>query len=177
EKGVPFILDVLSSLAPDHAFTVRVVGDGAELAGLREQYSEASWCQFLGWKSQAEIADLFADSDVMLAPSLWSENAPGVVMQSLACGTPVLGSDGGGLSGVIEHQVTGMLLATGDHDVWRNAILGLIEDRAAREALIAGAEESKGRFDAREIFKVHLKVIDGTRHGLQGIRAQEANGV
>ena len=164
EKGVPFILGVLAEMATDHPFTVRIVGDGAELARLRDQYAQADWCEFLGWRTQTEIADLYADSDLMLAPSLWSVNAPGAVVHAQACGTPVLGSNGGGLNGIIESEVTGLLLATGDAGAWRRALVTLFQDRASLDALIDGAERRKNRFDATEIFAQHLEVIEGTRH-------------
>lgn len=164
EKGVPFILSVLAELAIDHPFNVRIVGDGAELAMLRSLYADADWCEFLGWRPQTEIADLYADSDLMLAPSLWSENAPGAVVHAQSCGTPVLGSDGGGLKGVIENGATGLLLAIGDADAWRRALAILFQDRASLDVLIDGAERLKDRFDATKIFAQHLEVIEGTRH-------------
>jgi len=51
---------------------------------------------------------LYSAADVMLVPSL-QENLSNAIMESLACGTPVVGFDVGGNSDLIEHQVNGYL--------------------------------------------------------------------
>lgn len=51
---------------------------------------------------------LYSAADVMLVPSL-QENLSNAIMESLACGTPVVGFSIGGNSDLIEHQVNGYL--------------------------------------------------------------------
>jgi len=51
---------------------------------------------------------LYSAADVMIVPSL-QENLSNAIMESLACGTPVVGFAIGGNSDLIEHQVTGYL--------------------------------------------------------------------
>ena len=51
---------------------------------------------------------LYSAADVMVVPSL-QENLSNAIMESLACGTPVVGFEIGGNSDLIEHQQTGYL--------------------------------------------------------------------
>jgi glycosyltransferase involved in cell wall biosynthesis len=51
---------------------------------------------------------LYSAADVMVVPSL-QENLSNAIMESLACGTPVVGFDIGGNSDLIVHQKTGYL--------------------------------------------------------------------
>jgi len=51
---------------------------------------------------------LYCAVDVMVVPSL-QENLSNAIMESSACGTPVVGFDIGGNSDLIEHQDTGYL--------------------------------------------------------------------
>ena len=51
---------------------------------------------------------LYSAADAMVVPSL-QENLSNAIMESLACGTPVVGFDIGGNSDLIEHQQTGYL--------------------------------------------------------------------
>jgi len=51
---------------------------------------------------------IYSAADVFLAPSLY-DNLPNTVLESLACGTPVVGFNIGGLPDVITHQVNGYL--------------------------------------------------------------------
>lgn len=47
-------------------------------------------------------------------PSVWYENCPYSVMESIALGTPVLGTNIGGIPELIEDGKTGVLLPPGD---------------------------------------------------------------
>lgn len=51
---------------------------------------------------------LYSAADVMLVPSI-QENLSNAIMESLACGTPVVGFNVGGNSDLIDHQVNGYL--------------------------------------------------------------------
>jgi len=53
--------------------------------------------------SQQQVMDLMANSDVLCVPSIWIENSPGVVIQALGIGLPVLGSDRGGITSLVRH--------------------------------------------------------------------------
>lgn len=54
------------------------------------------------------LVTLYSAVDVMIVPSL-QENLSNAIMESLACGTPVVGFDIGGNSDMIEHKKTGYL--------------------------------------------------------------------
>ncbi|AMR30547.1 hypothetical protein A0256_03470 [Mucilaginibacter sp. PAMC 26640] len=60
--------------------------------------------------SPAEMAELYSLADVFLLPSV-EDNLPNTVMEAMACGTPVIAFDTGGLPDLIDHQVNGYLAA------------------------------------------------------------------
>jgi glycosyltransferase involved in cell wall biosynthesis len=63
----------------------------------------------LGRLSDLEtIAKAYSAASVFVIPSL-EENLPNTIMESMACGTPVVGFDVGGIPEMIEHQTTGYL--------------------------------------------------------------------
>lgn len=61
----------------------------------------------------AQLALLYAMADAYVLPSL-EENLPNVILESLACGTPVVAFDTGGIPDMIEHRKTGWLVPPGD---------------------------------------------------------------
>lgn len=64
---------------------------------------------YLGYiHSDTNMAKLYQSADVMVVPSL-SENLSNAIMESLSCGTPVVGFDIGGNNDMIEHQQNGYL--------------------------------------------------------------------
>ncbi len=53
-----------------------------------------------------EMASLYASVDAFVLPSL-SENLPNTIMEAMACGTPCVGFDVGGIPEMIDHKVNG----------------------------------------------------------------------
>lgn len=64
---------------------------------------------YLGYiKDESELRLLYNAANVTLIPSL-QENLSNIIMESMSCGTPVVGFDIGGNSDLIEHKVNGYL--------------------------------------------------------------------
>lgn len=163
EKGVGFVLDVLRDLSVDNEFLVNIVGDGAELLDLRQKFGQNSWCRFYGWRSQTEVAEILYASDFMLAPSLWTENSPGVVAHSLFLGVPVVASAVGGMLDLVKDRVNGMLATVGDRKAWLSVLGELFSNTELLAKLQSNAREMAPSLDADNIFLKHKKVIDATR--------------
>jgi len=58
--------------------------------------------------SQEELADVYSMADVFITPSL-EDNLPNTVMEALACGTPVVAFNTGGIPEMVDHQQNGYL--------------------------------------------------------------------
>ncbi len=56
---------------------------------------------------------LYRKSDALIVPSLF-ENLPNTIMESLACGTPVVAFATGGIPEMIQDQTTGYVCSYGD---------------------------------------------------------------
>ena len=122
-KGVEFLVNVYQELKSVHQnVSLTVVGDGPELDRLRQQYANVPKLTFTGKVSLPEVAEHMAQSDLLCVPSLWFDNSPGVIIQALGQGLPVLGSRYGGIVELIDHEQSGLLLTPGDADGWRTAI-------------------------------------------------------
>jgi glycosyltransferase involved in cell wall biosynthesis len=56
------------------------------------------------------LAELYGLSDLLIYPS-WSDNFPLVILEAMACGTPVLGSNVGGIPEIIRENCNGYLIS------------------------------------------------------------------
>ena len=74
------------------------------------------------------LGAVLAAHDVLLVPSQWLETGPLVVLEALAAGLPVLGSDLGGIAEWVEDGVNGRLLPHDDAGAWAAAIVELAAD-------------------------------------------------
>ncbi|MBJ6727309.1 glycosyltransferase family 4 protein [Geomesophilobacter sediminis] len=69
---------------------------------------------YVGWQNEdAALARLYAAADVFVLPSL-QENLPFTVMEAMACGTPCVAFDQGGVPDLIDHRVNGYLARAHD---------------------------------------------------------------
>jgi glycosyltransferase involved in cell wall biosynthesis len=72
------------------------------------------WWRWLGnLQTESAMARCFAAADLTIVPSV-VDNYPNVVAESLACGTPVLGSRVGGIPELVDHEYNGFLFKPGD---------------------------------------------------------------
>lgn len=126
-KGVDILLAAARRVAQTRRFTLELAGDGPDAAALRARYDGASWVRFLGRLTQTALAERMVASDVLCVPSIWSENAPGVVVQAVALGLPVIASAIGGLPELVEPGRTGKLVTAGDVDAWTDALADVID--------------------------------------------------
>ncbi|WP_009633335.1 glycosyltransferase family 4 protein [Synechocystis sp. PCC 7509] len=83
---------------------------------------------------------VYSSSDVFVAPSL-QDNLPNTVMESLACGTPCIAFNIGGMPEMIEHQKNGYLAQPFDTEDLAKGIVWVVENRERYQKLAARARE------------------------------------
>lgn len=88
---------------------LKVVGTGTQEAELRMKNKESRNIEFLGRVSDAELRDLYNRAKAFVFPAV--EDAGIMVLESLSCGTPVIGLDQGGTAEFIRDGENGILFA------------------------------------------------------------------
>jgi glycosyltransferase involved in cell wall biosynthesis len=84
-----------------------MVGDGPMLEKYQKQYPDV---EFVGFKTGAELAEYYANADVFVFPSRW-ETFGIVMIEAMACGTPVAAYPCQGPEDVIDEGITGCMNA------------------------------------------------------------------
>jgi glycosyltransferase involved in cell wall biosynthesis len=159
-KGVSVAIEALDGLDADRRFSLTILGSGPDEAQLRARYGGRPWLEFGGHVSLQAVADAMENSDALLVPSIWNENSPGVVIQALAQGLPVIGSAKGGIPELVRHKENGLLVAPGDVAAWRAALAGVIADPALLEPLRRNALAAADRFAKPALSHEALSVFE-----------------
>lgn len=98
---------------------------------------------FLGYvKGDKNLVDVYNAATIYITPSV-EDNLPNTVMESLACGTPVVGFRTGGIPEMVDHQVNGFIaeykqadsLAEGIEWTIQNDSEGLLSEAARRKVI------------------------------------------
>jgi sugar transferase (PEP-CTERM/EpsH1 system associated) len=111
--------------------TLTIVGDGAEmnnLIALTKQLEMESFVRFTG--AQDNIPNWLQQADVFVLSSI-AEGIPMTVLEAMAAGLPVISTDVGGLSELVENEVTGLLVDKQNSEALKDAMAYYLNDRDA----------------------------------------------
>ncbi len=153
KKGFDVLIRAMTLM--EHPVRLRIVGEGPLRAGLEESAAltgVAGRVEFLGHRTHAELAGLFAASDVVVVPSVIDRHGdrdglPNVVLEAMASGRPIVASDVAAIATAVGHRVTGVLVPAGDPTALAAALNDLAADPAARLRMgRAARDEALGRF-------------------------------
>ncbi|HUB24452.1 MAG TPA: glycosyltransferase, partial [Tepidisphaeraceae bacterium] len=100
---------------------------------------------FLGFQNDAQLAALYASSDLLVFPSR-TDTLGQVVIEAQAAGLPVLVSDQGGPKELMDDQITGRVLPAESPEVWSEAMDALLSDDPQRMRMSRIAPRRAGRF-------------------------------
>jgi glycosyltransferase involved in cell wall biosynthesis len=131
EKGISALLEAWKQPGLPE---LRIVGDGP----LRDHVASAPQVKWLGRQPAGEVMNLLKSASLLVFPSVWYEGMPRTIVESLACGTPVLASDLGSMREMIMDGVNGWLVPPG-HPVRLGA---RVKEIFADPATLAGLRHS-----------------------------------
>ena len=90
------------------------MGDGPLADRVKAAALSHSNLEYLGRQSPAEVIALISRANCLLLPSLWYEGFPRVIVEAYAVGTPVIATNIGSLSELVNDRETGLLITPGD---------------------------------------------------------------
>ena len=87
---------------------LKIVGDGLLASQVVEAAQHNSMVEFLGRQSGQQVLSLMKDAMVLIFPSIWYECFPVTIVEAYSVGLPVIASNLGGMSTLIDHRQTGL---------------------------------------------------------------------
>ncbi len=109
--------------------------------------------QYVGEVSHEDKLELLANARCLLVPIRWNEPFGMVMVEALACGTPVLAFPEGAAPEIVEHGKTGFLCE--DENEMAEAI-GRVDELDRKECRAA----TEGYFSAKRMVREHLDLFE-----------------
>ncbi|MFF9912680.1 glycosyltransferase [Streptomyces sp. NPDC013457] len=132
-KGVDVLLRAFAILADELPEAgLRLVGGGdatADHKALAEDLGVTHRVEFTGPLTGASLVTEMRNAAVLVLPSLTAAESFGMVLvEAMACATPVVGSDAGGIPYVITDEDTGLIVPRGDPQALAKACARVLND-------------------------------------------------
>jgi glycosyltransferase involved in cell wall biosynthesis len=106
---------------------------------------------FLGWKSQSELLELYKEVDLFVLPSL-QESLPVSIAEAMAAGRPVIATDVGGISEMITCEKSGFIFKSNDTEELKNYLFKFCNDNGAYSYFAKFArEEAMRKFHPKNV--------------------------
>jgi glycosyltransferase involved in cell wall biosynthesis len=152
QKGVDLILSALARLPRD--CSARLIGGGPEQSNLMQLAGTLGLLtrvEFVASVYRAALPALLSKLDVLVLPSrttrYWKEQFGRVLIEAMACGVPVVGSDSGEIPNVIGDA--GIVFKEGNAEELAQALRRLHDDAGLRSEL-----REKGLRRVKELYSV-----------------------
>lgn len=153
-KGIDVFLEAISRLPDD--VTAVIVGDGdmrPDYQRIAHELEISHRVRFAGRVSDEELPLHYQAADVTVLPSTTMGEAFGLVLvESMACGTPVIATNLPGVRDVVNPEHDGLLVTPGDVSALSQAMGRLLSDLSLRDRFGSeGRQKVEQRYDWRDI--------------------------
>jgi glycosyltransferase involved in cell wall biosynthesis len=167
QKDPHRVLDIAARLQ-NEGFCFDLIG-GGELEGeVRERVAKEGLHNVIvhGAVSRQKTLELLSASGAFLLASRW-EGLPIAPLEAMICGVPVVLSDVGGNSEVVDHDVSGLLVAQTATDGYVTALRRLANEPQHTTQLVAAARiRVRDRFSREAMLSNYLKAYTDLRNNL-----------
>ncbi|MCP4606848.1 MAG: glycosyltransferase [Proteobacteria bacterium] len=136
EKGIQTLLEAFEG-RDDSQRELWIVGDGSYRSSLEKLAGPK--VRFFGQQPAEEVLRLIAGAQALIFPSEWYETFGRVAIEAYAVGTPVIASDIGAISELIQSGKTGFLFEAGNVESLRASMHKMLE--AGRDSFSANCIE------------------------------------
>ncbi len=117
---------------------------------------------FAGPFQREIVGRILSELDVLVVPSRWYENQPGVILEAFAAGMPVVATDLGGMSEFVRHEENGLLFELENVGDLARQLRRLGEEPGLLERLRAGIGPVKTvEENVDELEALYTTLLDG----------------
>lgn len=160
-KGIKYLIHAMSSIIKKEKNSrCYIIGTGYQeksLKKLAEDKGLGNYVEFLGQKTNAEVAEYMNASDLLVLPSL-NEGLPVVVYEALSCGTPVVATRVAGTPELVDSDVGFLAKPENTGDLQEKILLALNKKWNTKK-MLARAKEFSTEVTAKRVRDVYDSIL------------------
>jgi len=160
QKGVYYLVKAAKDIKGD----VYIIGDGPEKKNLEDfaykmKLKNVHFMGYMGDEKKKEFEEFYYRADVFVAPSVWDEPLGLVIIEAMACKTPVIATRKGGIPLAVKNGINGLLIRPRSSRQIAEACNKLLLNSALRQRLGENARKTvKEKFTWDTIAKKYVRI-------------------
>ncbi len=156
-KGYEYLIEAFKKVMRNNPFlTLEIVGSADKskldylqhLKTLVNRYALDRNVKFIGFRPDVE--NVLSHARMVIVPSVIDEAFPRSVLEAYACGIPVIATNVGGVSEIIEDNIDGISVEPKNSEAIANAMVKLLGDNTLADTLAKNAREKVERLYSME---------------------------
>lgn len=162
-KGVDTLIKAFKEIEGEH-LRLHIIGKGYDEDEFRQLSEDDDRILFHGFVNNSDIIEYYRMTNVLVIPSICYDNSPLVIYESFSTGTPVIGSDIGGIPELVMDEHNGLLFEAGSVDSLKEKLVKVINDKELLKKFEENSYESlpKNSMDemVKRIIEEYEKVVE-----------------
>jgi len=168
-KNVETLIEAVGKLSRMDVsdFELELVGEGERRPVLERMVSDLGLTRrvhFTGWVARDSIAGYYRRADIFVTATTW-EGMPNTVLEAMACGLPIVGTQASGLHELVHDGVNGYLAPVKDPNALAEALALLIENgyerrRMGRQSRKLAEREFAWEYIAAQYVEIYRKILE-----------------
>ena len=164
EKG---ILNLINAFKKLDKGVLYIAGDGPEKETIKKIIKENKLekrVKLLGLLTRKQMTEATRKCKFVVVPSTWYENCPYSVLETMAIGKPIIGSNIGGIPELIRNKETGFIYKSDNIDELSDRMKTLFEnDRLVKEYSKKAKELAKKEYSTENYYKKLMNIYNKVR--------------
>jgi glycosyltransferase involved in cell wall biosynthesis len=145
-KGVDVLVRAVPKISKsitndDILFVFAGPGDSSRFRNKLIETNTQAKCLFTGPLPKENVVKLMSKSELVILPT-YNDNSPYTILEAMACGTPVVASNVGGIPEIITNGYDGILVKPGSPEILANAIIDILQNKTLHQQISKRAKET-----------------------------------
>ena len=163
-KGVHILFEAVRNL-PGANLEVKAYGDPAPFPKytkrLQRMAKRDKRLSLAGAFLPQNISQVFQELDVIVVPSMWTENSPNVVLEAFAHHVPVIGSNIGGIPELVKDEENGLIFESRDAQDLARKLQRLLDEPDLLQRLQKGIKPIRSTTsELDELVEIYMRVLN-----------------
>lgn len=158
EKG---ILNLINAFSKTEKGNLYIAGEGEEKETIKQLIKEnkiEDRVKLLGFLKQDDMKECIRNCKFVIVPSIWYENCPYSVMETLAIGKPIIGANIGGIPELVKDKENGLIYEYNKIEELTEKIEELFNNEELVHKLGKNAKENATKLYGEDVY--YSKIID-----------------